>query len=154
MSYITLVVFVPAIIGFALIHHYCTGCDCQENETRFIFLAQDSNSNNLCQSCDISATESCCSGNNHHNNEKGCSNEHEHKSDVNLKKLDEPTTFPSGSNPLPNPVVIENMFMISATLVAENSADLFYISEYANEPPDSVNASGTQRLCMNCVFRL
>ncbi|TCO08736.1 hypothetical protein [Natronoflexus pectinivorans] len=156
LSYVTLAFFVPAIIGFALIHHYCTGCECQKNETTFIFLTLDSDSKDLCQSCDVTSADSCCSVEKNHENQHGCNDldsEHEHKSDVNLKKLDEPTTFPS-VKPLPNPVEIENMFMISALFLAENDIKIIYDSNYANGPPDFGVKTCNQLLTLNCVFRL
>lgn len=152
-SIIMLVFFLPAILGFTLIDHHCTGCQSHDKETTFLLSAHthddascfctEASTEEASHDCDQQEGSCHCE----HSPEK-----HSHDCEVELKKLEAPFTPATFDNWLPTP--IENSF-----------ATLFFSDNQV--PPESYSANsaplllspprlltGYERLIRNEVFRL
>lgn len=136
-----LVFFFPAIMGFTLIDHHCTGCHSHHKETAFL-LSVHQHDNDSCFCTEIAMEEES-----HHH-----STRHTHDCAVELKKLEVTFTPASFEDWLPSPLEIgfATLFLSDTQLLTDSFS--VRLVPHLNTPLRTI--SGYERLIRNEVFRL
>src|SRR5690554_4051412 len=107
-SLLLLLVFIPATLGFALIHHHCGTCNSRATETAFLFI--DQNHWHESDACFCDSQQSAPSCPSQEQAEGSCDSEapeHEHDCELQLKKLESSFRRPSDEEGLPMPTELE-----------------------------------------------
>lgn len=136
-SLLLLLVFIPATLGFALIHHHCGTCNSRATETAFLFI--DQNHRHESDACFCDSQQSAPSCPSQEQAECSCDSEvpeHEYDCELQLKKLESPFPPPSYKDGLPLPTELDfSLIYLAQQLFWPEQDKTFHPKNTYQSPP-------------------
>lgn len=144
--------FIPAVLGFAFIHHHCSVCQSDITEASLSIIPHQHNTGECY--CQVDAAESCNSV-----NEEACNchlnseEKHDHSCEVNFKNLSFTGTVLNNVRVLPNPAELDFNFLALLSSPTNSTAETPWqktVVQLNTDPPTSAENLSV----LHCVFRL
>lgn len=144
--------FIPAVLGFAFIHHHCSVCQSDITEASLSIIPHQHNTGECY--CQVDTAESC-----HSENQEACNchlnteEKHDHSCKVKFKNLSFTGTVLNNARVLPNPTELDFNFVAllsCPTLTAVDTPSQQTVIQPNSDPP----LPGEDLSILHCVFRL
>ena len=152
-SLLLLLVFIPATLGFALIHHHCGTCNSRATETAFLLIDHDHQHEAGSCFCDNHQSSSDCRT----QEQADCTcesetPEHEHDCDLQIKKIESPFPPPSDEEGLPMPTELDfSLIFLAQQLLWPEQQNTYHLETAHKSPPPP---GGFELLQKIAVYRL